>query len=101
MVRIMNNSDAVFVAVREKAEWALKVAARKVAASARQIVPVDTGSLKSTIEVKQEGLTAHIGSDIHYAAYVEAGTSKMSAQPYLRPALMANLMVIKKAFKAV
>lgn len=28
-----------------------------------------------------------VGSDVEYAAYVEFGTSKMAAQPYLRPAL--------------
>lgn len=30
--------------------------------------------------------TYYVGTDVHYAAYVEFGTSKMAAQPFLRPA---------------
>ena len=101
MVKIINNSDAFLDAVKTNAETILSIVARKIAASARQIVPVDTGALKSSIEIRQESLKAHIGSDLHYAGYVEAGTSKMSAQPYLRPALMGNLHKIKRAFEAV
>ena len=29
----------------------------------------------------------YVGSHVEYATYVEFGTSRMSAQPYLRPAL--------------
>ncbi len=100
MVNIKKNPD-FFKAVEDKAEFTLGVVSRKVAATARGIVPVRTGTLKDSIEVQQENLTAHIGSNVHYAAYVEAGTSKQSAQPYLRPALMENLSKIKRAFKTI
>ena len=56
--------------------------------------PVDTGRLRSSItnEVGQdgEGLVAVIGTNVEYAPYVELGTSKMAAQPFLLPALEAG-----------
>lgn len=55
--------------------------------------PVDTGRLRSSItnEIGQdgEGLLAVIGTNVEYAPYVELGTSKMAAQPFLLPALEA------------
>lgn len=38
--------------------------------------------------------TYYVGTDVHYAAYVEFGTSRMESQPFLRPAaneVQANL----------
>lgn len=36
-----------------------------------------------------EGLVATVGTNVEYAPYVELGTSKMAAQPFLLPALEA------------
>lgn len=36
-----------------------------------------------------ETLVAEIGSNVEYALYVEMGTSRMAARPFLRPALEA------------
>lgn len=60
------------------------------AAEARILVPVDTGDLQSTIGVEVEGETVNLvagGGDVDYALYVEFGTIKMEAQPYMRPAI--------------
>lgn len=56
------------------------------------LVPVDKGNLQETIRVEVEGesvnLVAGGGSlPVDYATYVELGTSKMAAQPYMRPAI--------------
>lgn len=62
----------------------------KVVRVAKQKAPVDTGRLRDSIygRVKKNGndVVILIGSDVHYAVYVEMGTSKMRAQPYIRPA---------------
>lgn len=35
------------------------------------------------------GLYADIGTDVEYAEYLEEGTDRMAARPFLRPALIA------------
>lgn len=53
---------------------------------ARRLVPVDTGYLKSTIRTEADAEEGRLIADADYAGYVEFGTSRMAAQPYLRPA---------------
>lgn len=50
--------------------------------------PVDTGNLRASIthEVDAGEKAVYIGTNVEYAPYVELGTSKMGAQPFLRPA---------------
>jgi HK97 gp10 family phage protein len=56
---------------------------------AMQKCPVDTGTLKRSIglEIEDAGLTAVVAPTAHYAPYVEWGTRKMRAQPFIRPSL--------------
>lgn len=75
-------------------------AKKRVVRIAQQKAPVDTGKLESSIEgtVKTDGdnIVMLVGSPVEYAIYVEAGTSKMAAQPYLRPALEQGLEEYEK-----
>lgn len=50
--------------------------------------PVDTGRLRNSIthEVRESEKAVYIGTNVEYAPYVELGTRKQKAQPYLRPA---------------
>lgn len=57
---------------------------------ALRLVPVDTGWLKSTIRTEATANEAQLIASAPHAGYVEYGTRKMAAQPYLRPA--AELM---------
>lgn len=75
----------------EVTRYLLKLGIR-VQNQARINCPVDTGRLRASIGVSEHpapgGVTAvRIGSDVEYAIYVEKGTSRMRAQPYLEPAL--------------
>ena len=67
--------------------------ALQVDRQAKHLCPVDTGRLRDSItnELGRDsiGLYALIGSNVEYAIYVELGTSRMAAQPFLRPALQA------------
>lgn len=53
----------------------------------RRLVPIDTGLLRSTIEWIYVDGTGVIFVGTDYWRYVEYGTSKMAAQPFIRPAL--------------
>lgn len=67
--------------------------ALRVQRRAKQIAPVDTGRLRSSVEYEvgrdSRGLVARIGTDVTYAVYLEFGTRRMAPRPFLRPALQA------------
>ncbi len=69
----------------------------RVERKAKQNCPVKTGTLKRSIthEIDKEHLEARVGSNVEYAPHLELGTSKMSARPYLRPALEAVQQELK------
>lgn len=54
-------------------------------------VPVDTGYLRSTITADSGEDSCICEADCEYAEYVEYGTSKMGAQEFFEPAVMAGL----------
>lgn len=77
---------------RDLARRAIRVeAAAKNNASGRPGPRVRTGRLRGSITWRlgrdSMGLYADIGTTVHYAPYVELGTSRAPAFPFLRPAL--------------
>lgn len=77
---------------KEQAAAVVAEYAEKIWKTAREEVPVDTGNLRSTIEIRLmesvlQGIQAKVGTNkTSYAIHVEYGTQMMEAQPYLRPA---------------
>jgi len=73
-------------------DMALDDTAAAIHLEATKIVPVDTGRLRGSINVKREYLKKRIGTNLEYAAFVEFGTPIGTGphggpQPFLRPAL--------------
>lgn len=66
----------------------------RVERNAKRYCPVDTGHLRASIThsigLDSEGVFGTVGTDVHYARFVEFGTRYMDAQPFLRPALAAT-----------
>lgn len=62
-----------------------------VEGAAKRLCPVDTGRLRSSVthalEQDSQGISAVVGTNVEYAVFVELGTSRSPAQPFLRPAL--------------
>lgn len=82
------------IEARDLAQRAIRVeTAAKVNASGRPGPRVRTGRLRSSISWRlgQDalGIYADIGSNVEYAGYVEYGTDRAPAFPYLKPALEA------------
>lgn len=72
----------------EGIKQALARAAFEAEGEAKRSAPVDTGFLRGSIQVAQvTEREATIGVAAEYGLYVEEGTSRAKAQPYLRPAL--------------
>jgi len=72
----------------------LKAGLEEIVAYAQVYAPVDTGRLRDSIRYEGGNREYTIIADPKnpntgrgYAVYVETGTSKMPAQPYMRPAL--------------
>ena len=69
----------------------LDLASKRIERMAKTKAPVDTGALKNTIfSAKAGNLTYKVTAPQHYAIFVENGTRKMRAQPFLKPALDAE-----------
>lgn len=65
----------------------------------------DTGRLVQSIQVEVTGKTVDVGSTLNYAAWLEFGTRRMGARPWLFPAFERNkdtiTQLIKKGVDAV
>ncbi|WP_086349933.1 HK97-gp10 family putative phage morphogenesis protein [Candidatus Enterococcus clewellii] len=60
----------------------------RIERGAKLRVAVDTGTTKQRIQVRKiKKYKAEILSPTHYSIYLEKGTRKMVAQPFLRPAV--------------
>lgn len=59
-----------------------------VEAKAKERVPVKTGTLRRSIHsvFSNGGLTGLVGPSVLYGKFVEFGTRRMGARPYMRPA---------------
>lgn len=79
----------------EQALTAIGIQCRNYAA--RQ-APVDTGNLRNSITFQVDSPTDSvvIGTNVEYGKYQEFGTSRMKAQPYLRPAVEEHLDEYKR-----
>lgn len=64
-------------------------AAFDIEARARAQAPVQTGFLKSSIEASGRGTDWRVDARAEYALFVEFGTRRMGARPFLIPALEA------------
>ena len=61
--------------------------------------PIRSGSYSGSIPESKGKHYVAVGSNTEYAAYVEKGTSKTRAQPFLQPAIENNLSQYKEIFK--
>jgi HK97 gp10 family phage protein len=82
------------VKVQLEASAIVRAAAFLCQRTAQQRVPVDTGFLRSSITVgnphggplRPLDVMAQVGPEANYGGYVEFGTSRAGAQPYMTPA---------------
>lgn len=91
--------ESVAAKIPGAANYIAELAADTVEHGAKARVPVRTGALRNSITKAGHGNTWIVTALMHYAGYVEFGTRKMAAQPYLRPALEdVNWSGILRAF---
>ncbi len=84
----------------EAANQALFMVAAAIKHQAQLYVPIRTGRLFSSIYFQLiRPLTYVVGAKAPYAMYVEYGTSRMMAKPYIRPAILAVQPDINKILR--
>jgi HK97 gp10 family phage protein len=69
-------------------------AGQEIVIYAQQIVPVRTGFLRSTIQYTVADGVLIVRATAPYAFWVEFGTRRMRARPYIRPAIDAYMAEI-------
>jgi len=96
----------------------LKTVAENTRDTAKELCPVDTGSLQRSIRVQVHARPAgHVhsvgisaggyvtnprtGRKVDYAVHVEYGTSRTPAQPFMRPAVEQHKKELQKRMKEV
>mgnify|MGYP000006852678 CR=1 FL=1 len=81
-----DNVDAVKGGIRGAMQRALERIGMQAEGYAKDLCPVDTGNLRNSITHITDDKAAYIGTNVEYGKYVETGTVKMAAQPFLGPA---------------
>ena len=69
---------------------------------AKRDCPVDTGRLRNSIkyDVQVDEQAVYVGTEVEYGKYVELGTSRMGAQPFLGPAATQHTADYKELAEA-
>lgn len=81
---------------------ALEIIGGRAESHAKAACPVDTGRLRNSITHQQESENVEVvGTNVSYGPYVELGTSKMAAQPFLRPAAEGHTAEYKGILESV
>lgn len=86
IIIVKDNLEEFFSAYAKAKEKGLTAIGMTAEKYAKKECPVDTGRLRNSITHTQDAVFAYIGTNVEYAPYVELGTSRQKAQPYLRPA---------------
>lgn len=74
--------------------------ARDVRDAARRELPRRSGRLARavTIETAADGLAATVGTDLDYGTFLELGTRRMAARPWLLPAFRGSRARLRAGF---
>jgi len=100
LYKFISHKDARQKELVDKLGRGMEKAVLLVEGEAKKNCPVDTGRLRSSITGKvTEEYVGIIGTDVEYAPFVEHGTSRQSAQPFLFPALESSKKKIAELLK--
>lgn len=103
-----DNTDKIKEAAREQLLAALEAVGLQAEGDVKKTMAhyspkpiVDSGRLMNSIthSVDESDNTAMVGTNVEYGKYVELGTSKMSARPFLKPTIQENVPEYKEIFE--
>ena len=86
-VVFIDNCPQALSAEQKARAKALEIIGGKAESYAKTLCPVDTGRLRNSItHQRYDEHTEVVGTNVEYAPFVELGTHRMAAKPFLRPA---------------
>jgi len=99
--KLMAELGATAGATIEAAASAMKTTTGKVQVTAKQVATKRTGYIANNISVEPvkktaTSVTGTVNAKADYSSFVEFGTYKMSAQPFIRPAVSSGQSVFIK-----
>lgn len=88
---VLKNLDHYTEEIQDNLEDALTAGAMVGERFAKEYAPVETGTLRRSIAVETEeknksAVVVRCGTNVEYAPFLEFGTSRMAAHPFMRPA---------------
>lgn len=98
-IKITDHSEDVKAELNRKIALALDKVGFKAEDHVKALAPVDTGRLRASITHLVDDRSVTIGTNVEYAKYQEFGTSKMKAQPFLKPGIMNNMEQFKEIIR--
>ena len=93
-VKVSSNKDKILEDFLKQKKVALEAIGLQGETNAKMHITavgaVDTGRLRGSLTHASDGESAYIGTNVEYGVYIEMGTYKMKARPYLEPAVMEH-----------
>jgi len=99
---ISNDFPKIIAGMEPRAAQYVAKAALDIEAGAKARAPVDTGTLRASIQATKISPThwrVTVGAE--YGIYVEMGTRHMAAQPFLTPAINQVGRAFRQAMKGI
>lgn len=96
---VVDNTPQIQSLAHEAMRTALEAVGLQAEGYAKHYCPVDTGRLRNSITHTYDNEYAYIGTNVEYAPYVEYGTSKTKAQPFLKPAVNNHVDEYNRIFE--
>ena len=93
--------DGLEKATKAQVQQAVNEAAATCDAEAKRVCPVDTGNLRSSIHIETGEGEATVGTNVESGVYVEFGTYKMKAQPFMQPGAVAAEQALPRILKSL
>jgi HK97 gp10 family phage protein len=99
---VFDHFPRIIKGMHAKADQIVRKTALDIQEGAQVRAPVDTGTLRASIQAKRIGdLHWEVWVGVDYGIYLEYGTVNMAARPYMRPAVNAVIGSFKAAMKGV
>jgi HK97 gp10 family phage protein len=99
---VYNHFPEIIKGMEGKAARIVAKTALDIEAGAKLRAPVDTGTLRASIQARKVSATHWIVTvGVDYGIYLEYGTRHMAARPYFAPAIRAVRASFNQAMKGV